>query len=82
LFVGESLLMALFGAALGVALATATFRTFDLSLFIPNFQSFRPTTETLAAAFVIALLIGVSSVVVSAYRVSGLTIADALRSTE
>jgi putative ABC transport system permease protein len=82
LFVGESLLMALFGAALGVMLAVGVFRSVDLSLYIPNFVSFKPTPETLAAAFALALVIGVSSVVISAYRVSGLTIADALRSTE
>ena len=82
LFVGESLVMALLGAALGVTLAVGVFRSVDMSLYIPNFASFRPTPETLAAAFVLALVIGVSSVVISAYRVSGLTIADALRSTE
>ncbi|MFL6216465.1 MAG: ABC transporter permease [Blastocatellia bacterium] len=82
LFVGESLVMALLGAALGVALAVMIFRAVDMSLYIPNFASFKPAPETLAAAFVLALVIGVSSVVISAYRVSGLTIADALRSTE
>ena len=74
--------MALLGWTLGIALATAVFRSVDMSIYIPNFQSFKPTPETLGAAFVLALLIGVSSVVISAYRVSGLTIADALRSTE
>ena len=82
LFVGESLLIATFGAALGIVLATMVFRLFDLSLYLPNFQSFKPTPETLTAAFFLALVIGASSVIISAYRVSGLTIADALRSTE
>jgi putative ABC transport system permease protein len=82
LFVGESLLIATFGATLGIVLATIVFRSVDLSLYLPNFQSFKPTPETLAVAFITALVIGASSVVISAYRVSGLTIADALRSTE
>ena len=82
LFVGESLLIALFGASLGIALATAVFSSFDLSLYVPNFNSFVPTTETLVVAFFLALVIGVSSVFYSAYRVSAMTIAEALRSTE
>jgi putative ABC transport system permease protein len=82
LFLGESLLIALFGASLGIALATAIFRSFDLSLYIPNFSSFVPTAETLIVAFFLALGIGASSVIYSAYRVSGMTIAEALRSTE
>jgi putative ABC transport system permease protein len=82
LFVGESLLIAVFGAALGIGLAAVVFRSVDMSLYIPNFQSFTPTPETLATAFALAIFIGVSSVLISAYRVSGLTIADALRSTE
>jgi putative ABC transport system permease protein len=82
LFVGESLLIALVGASLGIALAMAIFNSFDLSLYIPNFSSFMPTTETLVVAFFLAVAIGVSSVIYSAYRVSGMTIAEALRSTE
>lgn len=82
LFVGESLLLATLGAAFGIGLATLVFRSLDMSLYIPNFQQFKPTAETLAAAFTLALVIGVSSVSLSAYRVSALTIADALRSTE
>ena len=54
----------------------------DLSIYIPNFMSFVPTTQTLVAAFVLSLIVGVISVIYSAYRVSGLTIAEALRSTE
>ena len=82
LFVGESLLIAIFGATLGIVLATMIFKSIDLSLYLPNFQSFTPTPTTLITAFLIAILIGASSVIISAYRVSGLTIADALRSTE
>src|SRR5262249_25625641 len=37
LFVGESLLIAIVGAALGIGLASLVFRSIDLSLFIPNF---------------------------------------------
>ena len=47
-----------------------------------NFISFVPTGQTLAAAFVLSILVGLISVIYSAYRVSGLTIAEALRSTE
>jgi putative ABC transport system permease protein len=82
LFVGESLLVATVGASLGIGLAVMVFRSLDLSLYIPNFISFIPTPETLAAAFALALLVGVMSVIYSAYRVSGMTIAEALRSTE
>lgn len=82
LFLGESLLVAVLGAGLGVGLAVGIFRSFDLSLYIPNFYSFVPTKETLVAAFLLAIGVGLLSVVYSAYRVSGSTIAEALRSTE
>lgn len=82
LFLGESLLLAALGAALGVGLASLIFRSFDLSLYIPNFSSFIPTAETLIASFTLAVGVGLLSVSYSAYRVSGLTIAEALRSTE
>lgn len=82
LFVGEALVLAFLGAGLGIGLATMVFRSVDVSLYVPNLQSFVPTPQTLAIAFSLALIIGVSSVSISAYRVSGLTIADALRSTE
>jgi ABC-type antimicrobial peptide transport system permease subunit len=38
--------------------------------------------QTLLASFVISIGVGLLSVVYSAYRVSGMTIAEALRSTE
>lgn len=82
LFVGESLLVATIGAALGVGLAVMIFRSIDISLYIPNFISFIPATSTLAAAFALAVFVGVASVIYSATRVSGMTIAEALRSTE
>ncbi len=82
LFVGESLLLAGLGASLGVGLAATVFRSFDLSLYIPNFYSFIPAAETLIVAFALAVVVGLLSVSYSAYRVSGLTIAEALRSTE
>jgi len=82
LFLGEALLVACIGAAIGIAAAALVFRSVDLSLYIPNFISFVPTGQTLAAAFVLSILVGVVSVIYSAYRVSGLTIAEALRSTE
>jgi len=82
LFLGEALTLACIGAAIGVGAAALIFRSIDLSLYIPNFIAFVPTKETLAAAFVLSILVGLISVVYSAYRVSGLTIAEALRSTE
>ena len=82
LFLGEALTVACIGAAIGIAGAMLIFRSIDLSLYIPNFISFVPTKETLVAAFVLSILVGLISVVYSAYRVSGLTIAEALRSTE
>lgn len=82
LFLGEALLVACIGAAIGIGAAALVFRSVDLSLYIPNFISFVPTGQTLAIAFVLSILVGLISVVYSAYRVSGLTIAEALRSTE
>ena len=82
LFVGESVLLALIGAALGIGGAVLVFRSVDMSLYIPNLVSFIPTKETLIAAFLLAILVAVISVAYSTYRVTGLTIAEALRSTE
>jgi putative ABC transport system permease protein len=82
LFLGEALTVACIGAVIGIAAAALIFRSIDLSLYIPNFISFVPTKETLAAAFVLSILVGLISVSYSAFRVSGLTIAEALRSTE
>ncbi len=82
LFLGEALTLACIGAAIGVGAAALIFRSIDLSLYIPNFIAFVPTKETLAGAFVLSILVGLVSVIYSAYRVSGLTIAEALRSTE
>jgi putative ABC transport system permease protein len=82
LFLAEALLVACIGATIGIVGAVLIFRSVDLSLYIPNFISFVPTVQTLVAAFVMSMLVGLISVVYSAYRVSGLTIAEALRSTE
>jgi putative ABC transport system permease protein len=82
LFLGESLVVACIGAAIGIGAAALLFRSVDLSLYIPNLISFVPTSQTLATAFGLSILVGFISVVYSAYRVSGLTIAEALRSTE
>ncbi len=82
LFLGEALMVACIGAGIGIAAAAAVFNAVDLSIYIPNFISFVPTGQTLAAAFVLSLIVGIISVIYSAYRVSGLTIAEALRSTE
>lgn len=82
LFVGEALLVATLGSVLGIGGAVLIYKTIDMSLYVPNFQSFVPTTETLLGAFAMSLMVGLISVVFSAYRVSGMTIAEALRSTE
>jgi len=82
LFVGEALLVTTLGALIGIGGAMLLFKSIDFSLFIPNFQSFIPTAQTLMVAFVVSIFVGLVSVVYSAYRVSGMTIAEALRSTE
>ena len=82
LFVSEALLVTTIGALIGIGGAILIFRSVDLSLYIPNFQSFIPTGQTLLIAFIISILVGLVSVVYSAFRVSGMTIAEALRSTE
>ena len=82
LFLGESILLAIVGAAIGIGGAVLLYRSVDMSLYIPNLVSFKPEPETLIAAFVLSILVGIVSVVYSTYRVTGLTIAEALRSTE
>jgi putative ABC transport system permease protein len=82
LFVGESILLALIGAALGIGGAVLIFRSIDMSIYIPQVIAFVPTKETLIAAFLLAIVVAVISVAYSTYRVTGLTIAEALRSTE
>jgi len=82
LFVSEALLVTTIGALIGIGGAILIFRSVDLSLYVPNFQSFIPTGQTLLIAFIISILVGLVSVVYSAFRVSGMTIAEALRSTE
>ncbi len=82
LFVGEALLLAIVGATLGVGGAKLFYSGIDVSMVLPNFTEFTPTPETLGITFGAAVLIGVISVAYSAYRVSNLTIADALRRVE
>ena len=82
LFLGESILLAIIGAAIGIGGAVLLYRSVDMSLYIPNLVSFKPESETLIAAFVLSIFVGIVSVVYSTYRVTGLTIAEALRSTE
>src|SRR5215813_2174780 len=82
LFVSEALLVTTIGALIGIGGAILIFRSVDLSLYVPNFQSFIPTGQTLLIAFIISILVGLVSVVYSAFRVSGMTIAEALSSTE
>jgi putative ABC transport system permease protein len=82
LFVGEALVVTTLGALIGIGGAMLIFKSIDLSLYIPNFQSFVPTPQTLLLAFIVSISVGIASVIYSAYRVSGMTIAEALRSTE
>jgi putative ABC transport system permease protein len=82
LFVAESLVLAVAGGVVGVGGAMLAFSSIDVSLVLPNFTEFTPLPETLAAAFAAAVLIGVVSVSYSAYRISNLTIAEALRRVE
>lgn len=82
LFLGESIILATIGSALGIGAAVLLYRSIDMSLYIPNLVSFVPTKETLIIAFVLSIIVGIISVVYSTYRVTGLTIAEALRSTE
>ncbi len=82
LFIGEALFVTTLGALIGIGGAMLIFKSIDMSLYIPNFQSFVPTWQTLLAAFIVSIFVGIISVTYSAYRVSGMTIAEALRSTE
>ena len=82
LFVGEALLLSVVGAGLGVGGAALLYNLVDLSLAIPFFSQFVPAPETLAIVFVGAILVGIASVAYSAWRVSNLTIAEALRGAE
>ena len=82
LFVGESLLVSIIGGLLGVGATLLVYKSVDVSLYIPNVVSFFPTNATVVAALVLSVLVGLVSVAYSAYRVSGMTIAEALRSTE
>jgi putative ABC transport system permease protein len=81
LFVGEALVVTTVGALIGIGGAALLFGSVDMSLILP-LNSFSPTRTTLLAAFVISIFVGLASVVYSAYRVSGMTIAEALRSME
>ena len=82
LFVCEALLVAIIGGLIGTGITMLIFKSIDFSLFIPNVQSFVPTVSTLVTALVVSILVGLASVIYSAFRVSGMTIAAALRSTE
>ena len=82
LFLAEALVLAFIGGVIGVGGAEVLYRSFPFGTYIPFFQKFVPTGTTLLAAFLLAVLVGLISVAYSAYRVSGLTIAEALRSTE
>jgi putative ABC transport system permease protein len=82
LFLGEALIVACVGAAIGIGGAQLIYHSVPVGTYIPFFSQFIPTAQTLLAAFTLSVLVGLISVAYSAYRVSGLTIAEALRSTE
>ncbi|HEV7684290.1 MAG TPA: FtsX-like permease family protein [Pyrinomonadaceae bacterium] len=81
LFLGEALVVTTVGALIGIGGAALLFGSVDMSLILP-LNAFSPTRVTLLAAFVISIFVGLGSVAYSAYRVSGMTIAEALRSME
>jgi putative ABC transport system permease protein len=82
LFIGESVLLAILGGAIGIGAAVLIYRAVDMSVYIPSVVSFIPQPQTLITAFLLSIFVGVFSVAYSTYRVTGLTIAEALRSTE
>lgn len=82
LFLAEALIVACVGAAIGIGGAQLLYHGLPIGTYIPMFSQFTPTSQTLIAAFILSVLVGLTSVAYSAYRVSGLTIAEALRSTE
>jgi putative ABC transport system permease protein len=82
LFVGEALLLTIAGAVVGIGGTLLLFAILDPSLYVPNVSQFTPTPATLASVFAGAVAVGVLSVAYSAYRVSSLTIAEALRRVE
>lgn len=82
LFVTEALVVSIIGGLIGIGGTMLLFKSIDLSMYIPNFVSFVPTVPTLLAALLVSVAVGLGSVIYSAYRVSGMTIAEALRSTE
>ena len=82
LFVSEALVVALIGGLIGVGGTALLYRSIDFSLVVPVVQAFVPTKMTLVAALLVSVLVGLASVSYSAYRISGMTIAEALRSTE
>jgi putative ABC transport system permease protein len=82
LFMAEALIVACIGGGIGIGGAVLLYRSIPFGTYIPFFSQFTPTGETLIAAFTLSVLVGLVSVAYSAYRVSGLTIAEALRSTE
>ena len=82
LLLSETLIVTLIGAVIGIGGTALLYHAVDFSAKIPFIQSFVPDNWSLLAIFVVSLIVGGASVVYSAYRVSGMTIAEALRSTE
>ena len=63
LFVGEALLVTTVGALIGIGGAVLLFSSVDLSLYIPNFQSFVPNSDTRCWLLsLISILVGLASV--------------------
>src|SRR5258708_8376217 len=76
LFVGESLLVTTIGALIGIGGAMLIFKSIGLSLYMPNFQSFVPTVQTLLTSFLISIAVGLLCEVYSAYRVYATTMPE------
>ena len=62
LFVTEALLVAVIGGFIGTAGTMLIYKSFDVSIYIPNVQAFVPTLATLGTALVVSILVGLASV--------------------
>lgn len=61
LFVTEALVVAIIGGLIGIGGTMLLYKSIDLSLLIPNFQSFVPTASTLGIALLVSMLVGLAS---------------------
>jgi len=82
LFVGESLVLTLGGAGVGVGIAKLLYDRLSLSKFTQFiFADIHMRAETLILCFAVAMLIALAAAGLPAYRAARLNIAEALRHT-